>query len=254
MTALPSMRKTVFAQRDSHAPDGCSRRNGENLVPFAAAGFGGTSEQVGRFLPEGSLNMRTSTAYFAGAGTVIAAIVGGVGGGLLIADMVSPKSPKQGVEQTRLERRTSPAPIEAANAPSQPVQYLAVPQLPAPSSAVAAAQPQPQADSSSPAPTVSAAAPPASQPAPAVQAVAHEQAAATDDAVAKARDAEAKRVTEKRKADRRQQWAEKRRYQRQEQELRSVEEKVREETETRREYAAEPVRMEMRSIRLFDPE
>ena len=36
--------------------------------------------------------MRASTAYFAGAGTVMAAIVGGIGGGLLFADMVSPKS------------------------------------------------------------------------------------------------------------------------------------------------------------------
>ena len=40
--------------------------------------------------------MRASTAYFAGAGTVIAAIVGGIGGGLLFADMVSPKTPKAG--------------------------------------------------------------------------------------------------------------------------------------------------------------
>ena len=55
--------------------------------------------------------MRASMAYFAGAGTVIAAIVGGVGGGLLIADMISPKSPKQAAELTRLERRMSPEPI-----------------------------------------------------------------------------------------------------------------------------------------------
>ena len=34
--------------------------------------------------------MRASMAYFAGAGTVIAAIAGRVGGGLLIADMVIP--------------------------------------------------------------------------------------------------------------------------------------------------------------------
>ena len=49
--------------------------------------------------------MRTSMAYFAGAGTVLAAIVGGVGGGLLIADIVSPKSPKQ--ELSRLERHVA---------------------------------------------------------------------------------------------------------------------------------------------------
>jgi hypothetical protein len=40
--------------------------------------------------------MRASTAYFAGAGTVVMAIVAGVSGGLLIADIISPKSPKQG--------------------------------------------------------------------------------------------------------------------------------------------------------------
>jgi hypothetical protein len=67
--------------------------------------------------------MRSSMAYFAGAGTVIAAIVAGVGGGLLMADIISPKSPKQ--ELTRLERRMSPEPIPAATTPSEPVPYLA---------------------------------------------------------------------------------------------------------------------------------
>jgi hypothetical protein len=66
-------------------------------------------------------NMRASTAYFAGAGTVIAAIVAGVGGGLVIADIISPKSPKQGTELSRLERRMSSEPIQAASGPSEPV-------------------------------------------------------------------------------------------------------------------------------------
>src|ERR1700687_3306419 len=101
--------------------------------------------------------MRASMAYFAGAGTVIAAIVGGVGGGLLIADMISPKSPKQ--ELTLLERRTPP-PIQAAAGPSEPVSYLAPPQ-PSASGAAAATVPAPaqattQADNSAstPAPPV----------------------------------------------------------------------------------------------------
>ena len=55
--------------------------------------------------------MRASTAYFAGAGTVIVAIAGGIGGGLLFADIVSPKTPKP--EMTRLEQRMSAQPIEA---------------------------------------------------------------------------------------------------------------------------------------------
>ena len=73
--------------------------------------------------------MRTSTAYFAGAGTVVAAIVAGVSGGLLMGDVISPKSVKQGTELTRLERRMSPEPVAASVAPSEPVPYLATPQL-----------------------------------------------------------------------------------------------------------------------------
>jgi hypothetical protein len=213
--------------------------------------------------------MRASMAYFAGAGTVIAAIVGGVGGGLLIADMVSPKSPKQGAELTRLERRTSPQPIPAVNAPSEPVQYLAASQLPAsgagPAAVPAQAPTQPAnsesasaqaTDASATAPTAALqAVAPAQQPAaPAAQPVAHEQPAASEDAIAKARNADAKRAMEKRKLERRQQWAERRWHQqRQEQELRSVEEKVREETEPRQEFAPEPARV-TRVIRLFGPE
>jgi hypothetical protein len=209
--------------------------------------------------------MRASMAYFAGAGTVIAAIVGGVGGGLLIADMVSPKSPKPGAELTRLERRMSPAPIPAANGPSEPVQYLAASQLP-PSGAAAEAVPaqaQTQADNSAskPQPTDTTAAPSpaaaaqAAQPAaPAAQPVAREQTATADDAVARARDGDVRRAVEKRRADRHQHWADRRRHQpRQEQEWQAVDEKVREEIEPRQEFAPEPERA-TRVIRLFGPE
>jgi hypothetical protein len=214
--------------------------------------------------------MRASMAYFAGAGTVIAAIVGGVGGGLLIADMVSPKSPKQGVETTQLERRmSSPQPIpvsnapsQASNAPSEPVPYLTGPRLPAAGSAAAAVPAQKEAENSTPTPKpadLAASAQPAAaaaQPAtPAVQVVAREQPAATDDAVAKARDADVKRVTEKRRAERRQQWTERRRQQRQDPqrqdlELQAVEEKVREDTGPRREFVAEPRRERVREARI----
>ncbi len=205
--------------------------------------------------------MRTSMAYFAGAGTVIAAIAGGVGGGLLIADMVSPKSPKPGVELTRLERRMSPAPIPAADAPAGPVQYLEASQLPA--STAVPAQPQTQANNSTSTPSqpVDTATAPqpaaqAQQPAaPAAQPVAHEQTAAADDAVAKARDADSRRAAEKRRAERNQQWADKRRHQqRQEQELQGVEERVRGEIEPRQEFMTEPERVEMPRIRLFGVE
>jgi hypothetical protein len=210
--------------------------------------------------------MRASMAYFAGAGTVIVAIVAGVGGGLLMADIMSPKSPKQGTETTRLERHLAPAPIAAAATPSQPVPYLAAPQPSAPSTTVAAAPAQPQTQTE----TANASAPaqpagtsrarqaeaPAPQPAaPAAQPVVHEQAAAPDDAVAKARGGEVRRAEGNRKFERRQQWTERRRYKpRQPQELIAVEEKVREDTEPRRVFAAEPVKIEMPQIRLFGPE
>ena len=216
--------------------------------------------------------MRVSTAYFAGAGTVVAAIVGGVGGGLLIADMISPKLPK-GTETTRLERRMSPEPIQA----SEPA---AAEQSTSPSSSGAAAAPVPtqsqtQTPSQGEAKTQTADQDPKPAPAqpvdaaastqaavrpphpktPAVQPAAPEQTAANGETAAKTRDADLKRSAEKRRAERRQQWVDKRRHQqRQEQELQGVEETVRAETEPRREFVVEPERLEMRRIRLFGEE
>jgi len=212
--------------------------------------------------------MRGSTAYFAGAGTVIAATVAGLGGGLLIGNIMSPQTSRQGTETTRLEQRMSPAPIGLAIAPSEPVPYLNSPQPSPPGTAVAAptqmqteaanSEPMPAqpADASSAkqaeAPSAKQAEAPAPQPAPpAAQPVA--QAAAPEQAFARARDADVKRAEDKRRAERRQQWAERRR-QRQQQELQAVEEKVREETEPRREFTAEPVQIEMPRIGPFGPE
>ena len=202
--------------------------------------------------------MRASTAYFAGAGTVIAAIVAGVGGGLVIADMISPKSPRQGTEMTRLERRMSAEPIQAAPGPSEPVQYLATRQLSATVAPVAAAPAQAQAEAGNSGST--RAQPAIAQPAvsdaqaatPVAPPAAREQTAAPENALAMARAAEAKRAMERRRAERRQQWAEKRR-QRQQQELRAVEQTVREDTEPRQ-FAAEPVRMQTPQFRLFGSE
>ena len=83
--------------------------------------------------------MRTTTAYFAGVGTVVAAVVAGLGGGLLMANIVSPHSSKNGTEMTRLEQRMSSKPIAVIAAPSEPVPYLAATQ------AVAATNVSPQA-------------------------------------------------------------------------------------------------------------
>jgi hypothetical protein len=218
--------------------------------------------------------MRTSTAYLAGAGTVIVAIASGIGGGLLIANMVSPQTTKQGTEMSLMERRKAPEPVQVKVGPSEPVRYLAAPSLPAPAAAAPVAE-QPaspteavnSAPSATPPATVTAAAPTA-QPAgplaePATPAAPEQRRGTSQDAFSKAqeadikRDAGAKRLADKRKAEReqRQKWADRRRrQQRQEQELREVEDKVREETEPRRQSAIEPVRIEMPQIRLFGEE
>jgi hypothetical protein len=218
--------------------------------------------------------MRTSTAYFAGAGTVIVAIVSGIGGGLLIANMVNPQTAKQGTEMSLMERRKLPEPVPVKVGPSEPVQYLAPPSLPASAAAApVAAQPALPTEtvnstpSAVPPATATAAAPPAEPqvpPAePATPAAQEQRRGSSQDAFSKAqeadirRDAEPKRLMDKRRAERqrRQQWADKRRHQqRQEQELREVEDKVREETEPRRQSAIEPVRIEMPQIRLFGEE
>jgi hypothetical protein len=217
--------------------------------------------------------MRSATAYFVGAGTVTAAITAGLGGGFVDLKHRQPATAQTGSsEVTRLERRMSPEPIQTAAGASEPVPYLAAPQPSAPSSAAAAApattQANTQADNSAstPAPPVDAAAGSkaavsAAQPAPATtQAAAREQTAtpqtaSSEEALAKPRDADVKRTTERRRFERRQQWTEKRRYQpRQDQELREVEDRVREETEPRRQFAVEPVRIERPLIRLFGAE
>ena len=209
--------------------------------------------------------MHTSTAYFAGAGTVVAAIVAGLGGGLLIANIVSPHSPKNGTEMTRLEQRMSAQPIPVIATPSEPVPYVAATQAAAATNVAPQAQPE-QGQQAQAAPTTegrdntsaapSAASTSAQSSTPAAQPVAGEQAASSQDTVARARDADTKHaVVEKRRYDRRPQWAEKRRYQsRQDQELREVEQKVREQTEPTQSVAPEPARLEIPRIRLFESE
>ena len=69
----------------------------------------------------GSRNMRISTAYFAGVGTVIVAVGAGLGGGYLAANVTNP--PTQAV--SKLERRMSAEPITVATAPAEPVPHVA---------------------------------------------------------------------------------------------------------------------------------
>src|SRR5579864_9332093 len=68
--------------------------------------------------------MRTSTAYFAGVGTVAIALAAGLGGGLQVAKVLYPKPPV--VEATKLERRAAAEPSPAPS--SSPSPYLAATQ------------------------------------------------------------------------------------------------------------------------------
>ncbi|KRR24235.1 hypothetical protein [Bradyrhizobium retamae] len=233
--------------------------------------------------------MRASTAFFAGAGTVVVAVAAGLGGGYLAANIVSP--PTQVI--SKLERRMSAEPIPVSTEPSQPVPYLAATAAAA-NTAPAQEQPQTQPQQTQPLqpqtqpqPQTAAAAPAANnasteektannaaaaQPVPpppkpskpAEQAGENtappEKAAAPQEAFAKARDADLKRAAaEQRRAERRQRWADKRRFQQPRgQDLEGVEAQVREATEPRRiiireeAFAGEPARIEMPRIRLFD--
>lgn len=195
--------------------------------------------------------MRTSTAFFAGAGTVVAAIAIGLGGGLMAGNIMSPQQPKYpSSEVSRLEQRNSQQTVQAANAASQPVAYLSNPQAaamaadkpaqpqqpspqPAAPSQASAQQTEPKApETASTAQSVAAAA----QPVAAVEPAAASERAAPEDSFAKARDADVKRETrraeDKRKAERRQRLAERKKArQRHGDDLNDVEASVRDATE-----------------------
>ena len=236
--------------------------------------------------------MRISTAYFAGVGTVIVAVSAGLGGGYLAANISSPPSQAVSKLERRMSAEpinVSTAPAEpvkhvaatkpaAAPAQEQPQQQ---PQQ----------QPQTQQQPNTQQPTAAnrggsslrqscprrrearqqrggRATP---QPSKLVE-QADERTAAPRDAFARARDADIKRAdAEKRRAERRQRWADRQRLkQPREQELEAVEARVREVTEPRRvrvreegeprdfaeprrrDMFAEPARIEMPRIRLFD--
>jgi hypothetical protein len=211
--------------------------------------------------------MRTSTAYFAGVGTVIVAVGAGLGGGYIAANIAHP--PVQTV--SKLERRMSAEPIPVATAPAESASSAAAPATT--NAASAPAQPQeqvqqvqsqqqqppqaqppqaPQTQAAAPATnpppaeektnTIAAVPPASSPPQPAKPAEStDEKATAPRDSYAKANDADLKRAAaEKRRAERRQQSADKRRWKReqqprdQQQELDVVEDRVREATEPRR--------------------
>jgi hypothetical protein len=208
--------------------------------------------------------MRTTTAYFAGVGTVAVAIAAGLGGGLLFSNMVAPHQPKYAAEPTKLEQRMADRTIPVSSTPSEPAPYLAATQ-PAATNPVVVAAPQPQSQPQAESPS----APPAEQKTAnnaaadqvtsppqvpqATEPAAREPANSPREAFGKARDADIKRAaTEKRRTERHQQWADKRRVrQPREQDLEAVEQSVRDVTEPRQAFMAEPARLDTPRIRLF---
>ncbi|WP_027579406.1 hypothetical protein [Bradyrhizobium sp. Ai1a-2] len=216
--------------------------------------------------------MRTTTAFFAGVGTVVIAIAAGLGGGMVIADIMSPHQPRPGAERlTKLDQRNT-GPVATSNAPAEPVSYLAATQAAATTPVTVNPAPQTtpqQAEPASQTNTAQAAAAPsepersAAQPAvnaqPPAQATARASTISSGDVQTKPRDAESKRdarrAEERRKAERRQQWTERRRIREpREDELRDVERSVREDTERSRILEAEPVSVGTPRIRLFSDE
>jgi hypothetical protein len=178
--------------------------------------------------------MRASTAYFVGAGTIIAAIAIGLGGGIVAGNIMNPVASKQGPDTSKVAQRTATSTPATTNAPSERVNYLTGSQafgamIAAPAQAEAtpeAAKSEPQttqanAGPAAPQPSQAAAVePPKSAPAsspqtakPAEQQASTEPSSSANNAYAKARDSDVKRAaSERRRAERRERWAERRHY------------------------------------------
>ena len=186
--------------------------------------------------------MRASTAYFVGAGTIVAAIAIGLGGGIVAGNIMHPVSPKQGPDTSKIAQRADAKPADAkpatTDAPSERLQYLTGSQafgamVAAPAQAEAKSEEKSEAAKPDTQTTQANAAPPAQQPSqaaaveppkpapasppqvakPAAQQASTEPSPSPDNAYAKARDSDVKRATsERRRTERRERWAERRYY------------------------------------------
>ncbi|MCK1391977.1 hypothetical protein [Bradyrhizobium sp. 1] len=177
--------------------------------------------------------MRASTAYFVGAGTIVAAIAIGLGGGIVAGNIMQPIAPKQGPDTGKMAQRAEAATPVATKAPSERVQYLTGSQtfgaaIAAPAQAQDEAKPEPkpdtpttQANAEPPAPQPSQAAaveppkpvPPPQAAKPAEQQASTEPSYSPDNAYAKAREPDVKRAaSERRRTERRERWTERRQY------------------------------------------
>jgi hypothetical protein len=191
--------------------------------------------------------MRALTAYFVGAGTIVAAIAIGLGGGIVAGNIMNPIAPKQGADTSKMAQRAAAAAPDNApattNAPSERVQYLTGSQafgamIAAPAQAQDEAKSaassetksetqatQANAEPAAPKPSQAAAVEPPKEQAkpasasslqgvkPAEQQASTEPSSSPDNAYAKARDSDVKRAaSERRRAERRERWAERRHY------------------------------------------
>lgn len=182
--------------------------------------------------------MRASTAYFVGAGTIIAAIAIGLGGGIVAGNIMNPVVTKPAPDNSKLAQHAEAAKPATTSAPSERLDYLTGSQafgtvIAAPAQAEVKTEPvkrevvKPdtqvsQANAEPPAPRPSQAAaieppkPLASPPQiarPAEQQVMTVPSSPPDNAYAKARDSDVKRAaSERRRTERRERWADRHRY------------------------------------------
>ena len=169
--------------------------------------------------------MRASIAYFAGVATVVVAIAAGLGGGLLLGDVIATPQGSKQAAATRLDQR---APIPEIAGAGRPLPFMAATEVAAPlvgadGSKEAEPQTTSKAQPQSQQVTVQAAEPKQSaernqpeqsaapaQPVSTSEPAAANERAAPEDAFAKARDDVGRRDTrraerERRKAERREQ-------------------------------------------------
>jgi hypothetical protein len=183
--------------------------------------------------------MRALTAYFVGAGSIVAAIAVGLGGGIVAGNIMHPIAPKQGPDTGKMAQRAeSAASPVMTTAPSERVQYLTGSQtfggmIAAPVQAqdearseaksvvkLDAQNAQANAEPAPPPPQTAAVEPPKSAPAsppqvakPVEQQASTDPASLPDNAYAKARDSDVKHAaSERRRVERRERWAERRHY------------------------------------------
>ncbi len=189
--------------------------------------------------------MRASTAYFVGAGTIVAAIAIGLGGGIVAGNIMNPIAPKQGPDTGKMAQRAEVAAKPAmTNAPSERVQYIAGSQtfgavIAAPAQARDDAGPEAKPETqTTQANAQPSAEPPAPQPSqrpqssrrsrhrqhrrrtqsPPCSRLRRSRPLHLKNAYAKARDSDVKRAaSDRRRIDRRERWAERSRYESREQ-------------------------------------